>query len=118
MRRLVRGAKAGRGAYHRSGWRQTEYHRPRFWSRHFGSAQFRFSVSSDIVAATPAGCLSASLFLSSEPNHEQAATGSAAAITIAPNLTFLPPAAAPRDHNAPGLRFQNNAQHLGDPAWT
>jgi len=32
--------------YHRSGWRQTEYHSPRFCSRHLGSLQSRCSTCS------------------------------------------------------------------------
>src|SRR4051812_27217408 len=43
------------GRYQRSGCRHTEYHRPRFFSFHCGSAHSRFSSSGDIVEPLVAG---------------------------------------------------------------
>ena len=55
--------------YQRSGCRQTEYHRPRFFSFHCGSAHSRFSCSGEIVEPVVAG-------LSSEQPPTMARTAS------------------------------------------
>ena len=73
------------GRYQRSGCRHTEYHRPRFFSFHCGSAHSRFSSSGDIVEPLVAG-------LSSEQPPAVARTASInnAALTRPPPAVLNP----------------------------
>src|SRR5205807_8393864 len=65
--------------HQRSGWRHTEYQRPRFFSFHCGSAQLLFSSSGDMVTPTLAGSPS-----------EHALASSTAAKTTKTALTRAP----------------------------
>ena len=47
-RSASRNSERDRG-HQRSGWRHTEYHSPRFCSRHFGSVQLRLRISSELA---------------------------------------------------------------------
>src|SRR5262249_45195629 len=74
----------GTRGYHRIGWRQTEYHKPRFCCFHCSSVQSLRRISSDGVCETAAAGFSSLL-----PNQPQALSSSAVA-TKNTTLTSTP----------------------------
>src|SRR5580704_8035486 len=65
-------------------WRHTEYHRPRFCSRHFGSAQSRFSTCSGGVLLAAGGGLSSCEHAAIPATDAAIATAASAALTRTP----------------------------------
>src|SRR5262249_51646264 len=70
--------------YHRIGWRQTEYHKPRFCCFHCSSVQSLRRISSDGVCDTEADGFSSLL-----PNQPQALSTSAVATSKHTTLTSI-----------------------------